>query len=411
MKKLVPKRRFEGFTDPWEQRKLGEVAKFSKGRGYSKNDLTEEGTPIILYGSLYTNYQTIINEVNTFTVDKVNSVYSSGNEVVVPSSGESAEDIARASAIVNKGIILGGDLNIIHSNSNIDPIFLALLISNGERKIELAKKAQGKSVVHLYNTDLEEVNLIYPTREEQTKIGIFFSNIDKLITLHQRKLNKLKATKSAYLSEMFPKEGELYPKRRFAGFTEPWEVRKLGEIGKTYTGLSGKTKEDFGHGQAEFVTYLNVFNNSISNERQTENVEIDTRQNEVEYGDIFFTTSSETPEEVGMSSVWLSSKQNVYLNSFCFGFRPVEKINPYYMAYMLRSSGIRKLFQILAQGISRYNISKTKAMDISVMIPTMEEQAKIGVFFTNLDSLITTQQSKLEKLQALKQAYLSEMFV
>ena len=125
--KLVPKRRFNEFenSEAWEQRKLGEVANFSKGRGYSKNDLTEEGTPIILYGSLYTNYQTVINEVNTFTVDKVNSVYSLGNEVVVPSSGESAEDIARASAIANKGIILGGDLNIIYPNENINSIFLA----------------------------------------------------------------------------------------------------------------------------------------------------------------------------------------------------------------------------------------------------------------------------------------------
>ena len=199
----VPELRFKGFTAPWEQRKLGEIAKFSKGRGYSKNDLTEEGTPIILYGSLYTNYKTVINEVNTFTVDKVNSVYSLGNEVVVPSSGESAEDIARASAIVNKGIILGGDLNIIHSNSNIDPIFLALLISNGERKIELAKKAQGKSVVHLYNTDLEEVNLIYPTREEQTRISDFFSSIDNLITLHQRKLEELKELKKGFMQKMF----------------------------------------------------------------------------------------------------------------------------------------------------------------------------------------------------------------
>ena len=188
MENNKPKIRFKDYKETWEQRKLGEVAKFSKGIGYSKNDLTEEGTPIILYGSLYTNYQTVINDVSTFTVDKDNSVYSLGNEVVVPSSGESAEDIARASAIINKGIILGGDLNIIHSNNNINPIFLALLISNGERKIELAKKAQGKSVVHLYNTDLEELNLIYPNREEQTRISDFFNSIDHLITLHQRML-------------------------------------------------------------------------------------------------------------------------------------------------------------------------------------------------------------------------------
>ncbi|MBC8590008.1 restriction endonuclease subunit S [Lachnospiraceae bacterium NSJ-29] len=165
---------------------MGEVAKFSKGKGYSKNDLIEEGTPIILYGSLYTDYQTVIKEINTFAKPKDNAIYSVGNEVIVPSSGETAEDIARASVVANKGILLGGDLNIIYLNDNFNPIFLALLISHGERKVELAKKAQGKSVVHLYNTDLQELDLIYPSKEEQKKIGTFFSNLDNLITLHQR---------------------------------------------------------------------------------------------------------------------------------------------------------------------------------------------------------------------------------
>ena len=210
---------------------------------------------------------------------------------------------------------------------------------------------------------------------------------------------------------MFPKEGERYPRLRFAGFTDAWEQRKLGNMGKTYTGLSGKTKDDFGHGDAEFVTYMNVFSNPVSNSNQTENVEIDERQNEVKYGDIFFTTSSEIPEEVGMSSVWLGNKANVYLNSFCFGYRPTEKLDPYYMAYMLRSAEIRRKFQFLAQGISRYNISKAKVMDLSVYIPKLEEQAAIGHFFINLDNLITLHQRELEKLKQLKQAMLQKMFV
>ena len=395
MENNKPKIRFKDYKETWEQRKLGEVAKFSKGRGYSKNDLTEEGTPIILYGSLYTNYQTVINDVSTFTVDKDNSVYSLGNEVVVPSSGESAEDIARASAIINKGIILGGDLNIIHSNNNINPIFLALLISNGERKIELAKKAQGKSVVHLYNTDLEELNLIYPNREEQTRISDFFNSIDHLITLHQRKLELLKEYKKTMLRKMFPKDGENVPEIRFDGFSDDWEQCKLGEVGETFNGLSGKTKEDFGKGDAEFVTYLNVFNNSLSNINLTENVEVDIKQHEVKFGDIFFTTSSETPEEVGMSSIWLDNRPNVYLNSFCFGLRPTLNIDPYYVAYMLRSSGIRRQFILLAQGISRYNISKIKAMEIKILLPKLDEQREIGSFFINLDNLITLHQRML----------------
>ena len=171
-----------------------------------------------------------------------------------------------------------------------------------------------------------------------------------------------------------------------------WEQRKLGDIGETYTGLSGKTKEDFGHGNAKFVTYMNVFSNSIADSSMTESVEIDKKQNEVKYGDVFFTTSSETPDEVGMSSVWLENGENTYLNSFCFGYRPSVKINPYYMAYMLRSDNVRKNIVFLAQGISRYNISKNKMMEISVPLPALEEQQRIGEYFRNLDTLITLHQ-------------------
>lgn len=198
-----PKLRFPGFTNAWKQCKLDEISGFSKGQGYTKNDLTQTGTPIILYGRLYTKYQTVIEDVDTYAVSKLGAVYSKGSEVIVPSSGETAEDIARASAIMKPGILLGGDLNILYPNSDIDSVFLALSISNGKQQKELAKKAQGKSVVHLYNADLKEVILAYPSKEEQMKISSYFRNLDNLITTHQRKLVKLQNIKKAYLSEMF----------------------------------------------------------------------------------------------------------------------------------------------------------------------------------------------------------------
>jgi type I restriction enzyme S subunit len=187
-------------------------------------------------------------------------------------------------------------------------------------------------------------------------------------------------------------ENRRAPKLRFRGFTDDWEQRKLGEMGNTYSGLSGKSKEDFGHGAAQFVTYMNVFSNPVANTLITENVEIDNRQSKVEYGDAFFTTSSETPDEVGMSSVWLGNADNTYLNSFCFGYRPVISINPYYLAYMLRSDAVRKDIVFLAQGISRYNISKNRVMDIDVHVPSLSEQEKIGNYFKHLDHLITLHQ-------------------
>ena len=186
-KQKIPQIRFKGFTDAWEQRKLMQLATFAKGQGYSKSDLTDAGTPIILYGRLYTKYESTISEVDTFAVSKIGSVYSTGEEVIVPASGETVEDIARASAVVKSGFLLGGDLNIIYPNKDISTVFLALSISNGKLQKELSKKAQGKSVVHLHNSDLEEVTIPYPCREEQERIGSVFSNLDNLITLHQRK--------------------------------------------------------------------------------------------------------------------------------------------------------------------------------------------------------------------------------
>ena len=200
------------------------------------------------------------------------------------------------------------------------------------------------------------------------------------------------------------------PAVRFIGFAEDWEQRKLGEVGKTYSGLSGKTKDDFGHGEAKFVTYMNVFSNSVCLPNMTETVEIDNKQNKVLFGDVLFTTSSETPEEVGMSSVWLENAENIYLNSFCFGYRPTKEFNPYYLAYMFRSPSIIEKITFFAQGISRYNISKNKMMDIEIPIPSIVEQKQIGEHFRTLDSLITLHQRKYEKLKNIKKSMLEKMF-
>ena len=199
----VPELRFAGFADDWEERKLGELAKFSKGKGYTKGDLIEDGEPIILYGQLYTKYQTIITDVDTYVDMQENSILSEGSEVIVPSSGETSEDIARAAVVDNKGVVLGGDLNIIKPSKKLVSSFLALIISNGKAQKELMKKAQGNSVVHLYNTDLKEVKLFYPDNLEQNKIGNFFKQLDDTIALHQRKLDLLKEQKKGYLQKMF----------------------------------------------------------------------------------------------------------------------------------------------------------------------------------------------------------------
>ena len=184
----------------------------------------------------------------------------------------------------------------------------------------------------------------------------------------------------------------------------------MGDMGSTFNGLSGKTKDDFGHGEAKFITYMNVFSNPIADLTMTESIEIDKKQKSVKAGDVFFTTSSETPDEVGMSSVMPEDADNIYLNSFCFGYRPTEKFDLNYLAYVLRADSFRKEMTFLAQGISRYNISKNKVMEVCIPVPTIEEQTKVGRYFRNLDHLITLHQRKLDHVKDLKKSMLQKMF-
>ena len=195
----VPEVRFPGFTGPWEQRKLGKLVQFSKGSGYSKSDLRESGTPVILYGRLYTNYETAITNVDTFAEAKPGSVYSCGGEVIVPASGETAEEISRASVVEQAGVLLGGDLNILFPPADLDPAFLAISISNGKPHEDMAKMAQGKSVVHLHTADLAKIEFFYPSNAEQTRIMSFFKCVDSLISLHQREVEATLEKKKALM--------------------------------------------------------------------------------------------------------------------------------------------------------------------------------------------------------------------
>lgn len=410
-KTLVPEIRFEGFSGELYSDFLYNIASFSKGYGYAKKDLRRHGHPVILYGQLYTNYSFTIKEASNFAELKEGSVISKGYEVIIPASGETSEDIARAAAVLQSGVAIGGDLNIISPTKEIDSSYLAMNLSSTNPQKQMANKAQGKSVVHLQNNEIKKVLIHIPGLNEQKKISNFISKIESSIIFKQKELTKLQNFKQAMLQKMFPKEGEKVPEIRFEGFEGEWEESTLGAQGNTFAGLSGKTKEDFGHGDALYIPYTNVFNNAITDIKQLESTEVDAQQNEVKYGDVLFTTSSETPEEVGMSSVWMHKKSSVYLNSFCFGYRPLGTINLKFLAYMLRSTYVRKQFQLLAQGISRYNISKNKAMNIVIFLPVLSEQKQIGDYFYNLDQNIKSKQAELKKLKQFKQAMLSKLFV
>ena len=304
------------------------------------------------------------------------------------------------------GAVVSNEYNVFlpQDGTNIQMFNLMMQLPHYKRLFYLMSDGVHIEKLLFKTQDWMKRTLAMPLLKEQKKIAEILSTQDKAIELQERKIEELKRFKKGCLEKMFPRKGQKVPEKRFPGFTDDWEQRKLGEMGQTYTGLSGKTKDDFGHGQARFVTYMNVFSNPISNPEMTEPIEIDPKQNEVEVGDVFFTTSSETPEEVGMSSILLEKRGKTYLNSFCFGFRPSEKIDSYYLAYMLRSESTRAKIILLAQGISRYNISKNKVMEIAVSLPSLDEQKMIGQYFSQLDNLITLHQRKLDEMKKQKKA-------
>ena len=412
-KRNKPKRRFAGFTDDWEERKVANIAEYSKGNGYSKSDLTEVGTPIILYGRLYTNYQFAIDEVDTFATPKNGAVYSQGNEVLIPASGETAEDIARASAVEKSGVLLGGDLNILWPFDFINPLFLALAISSGEPQKELAKKAQGKSVVHIHNSDIQEVSVSYPLRAEQDQIVAVFRNLDHLITLHQRKLDKLGSIKKSYLSEMFPQEGEKKPKRRFKGFTDDWEKRKLGEIGKSTGGISIES-EFSENGIYKVVSIGSYSENSIYNDQGLRAVESDkTRDRVLNKGDITMILNDKTSSGNIIGRVLLIEESGIYVYNQRTERIEIntEKYDSLFIYEMLNAPEIREKIVKQSQGNTQIYVNWSVISSTEYYIPEKEEQMKIGEFFHTLDHLITLHQRKLEKLKNIKQAYLNEMFV
>ena len=406
----IPAIRFKGFTAPWEQRKLGDVADIIGGGTPSTGNPSYWDGNIDWYAPAELANLIFVNSSQR----KITELgYENCSAKMLPLGTvlfTSRAGIGKTAILTKKGCTNQGFQSIVPHYGKLDSYFI--FSRTDELKQYGERVGAGSTFVEVSGKQMAAMTLMMPpTLREQQTIGQLFSELDTLITLHQRKLKKLHNIKKSMLEKMFPQKGSCYPEIRFKGFTAPWEQRKLGEIGQTYTGLSGKTKDDFGHGQARFVTYMNVFSNPISSPEMTEPIEIDPKQNEVEVGDVFFTTSSETPEEVGMSSVLLEKQGTTYLNSFCFGFRPSEKIDHHYLAYMLRSEEVREKIILLAQGISRYNISKNKVMEIAVSFPLPDEQRQIGQYFQQLDTLITLHQRKLKKLHNIKKSMLEKMFV
>jgi len=388
-----PKIRFKGFTKDWEQRKLGDVFEQTSNLVNPKEDEIELWSLTVEDGltkkSDRYNREFLVKKDDNFKEVRPGDIVYNPMNMTLGAVGYNG---------MAKSVAVSGYYTTMVAKENYDTYYINTWLKS-PLAIRLYRTYATGSLIEKQRVQFPTLSIIpvtFPKYEEQTKIGSYFHSLDNLITLHQRKCEQTKKLKKYMLQKMFPQNGAKVPEIRFDGFTYDWEQRKLGDMGSTYTGLSGKTKEDFGHGDAKFITYMNVFSNPVANLDMTESVEIDSKQNCVKAGDVFFTTSSETPEEVGMSSVMPENADNIYLNSFCFGYRPTEKFDLNYLAYVLRTESFRKEMTFLAQGISRYNISKNKVMEVEIPIPSLDEQSRVGQYFKNLDTLITLHQRQTD---------------
>ena len=400
-KKLnVPNLRFPEFQEEWKEERLAGIADLYKGTGISKDQLSDDGEPCILYGELYTKYksETIREVISKTNIDNTKLVRSKANDVIIPCSGETAEDIATARCVLNGNILLGGDLNIIRLHG-YDGAFMSYQL-NGRRKYDIAKVAQGVSVVHLYGEHLKGVKTINPCLEEQKKIASLLALLDERITTQNKIIDKLQSLIKGLNDSLYAQYGDEV-------------MTSFAELGTSYSGLSGKSAQDFGSGKP-FITYLNVYSNNVINEKDFQYVTIKKgeKQNVVEYGDVLFTLSSETPEEVGIGSVYLG-KDEVFLNSFCFGIHitNTEEAFPPYLSYYVSSTAFRKFIYPYAQGSTRFNFCKADFEKASIKLPTLENQKRIYSILSHIDSKIETERQMLELYNSQKQYLLRQMFI
>lgn len=239
-----------------------------------------------------------------------------------------------------------------------------------------------------------------PPLPEQQAIAEVLSDTDNLIQALEKQIAKKRLIKQGAMQKLLtPKEG--------------WEVKKLGDIAKTYGGLSGKTKEDFKNGLYPYIPFMNILSNPIIDNTYFDFVKIrkSETQNKALKGDLFFNGSSETPEEVGMCSVLLTDIENLYLNSFCFGLRLLNQNEYYslYLSYFFRSGEGRKLMFYLAQGATRYNLSKTNFVKLVFRLPNFKEQIRIATILNDMDTEISALGRKLFKAKQLKQGLMQNL--
>jgi len=296
------------------------------------------------------------------------------------------------------------------SELKCNQLYLAFQLSKVMKKA--ANEVQGTSIKGISSSEIKSKKIYLPPIIEQEKISSFFEKIEERIQTQKKIISQLK-------SQMLNLKDMLFEQKlRFKDNNEneflDWKDFKLSDLGNTFNGLSGKTKEHFGSGQ-KYIQYKQIFDSGKVNIANCAFVDVKENENQniVQYGDVFFTISSETPEEIGMSSVLLENADNVYLNSFCFGFRTnsLDELIPEFSQFLFRSNKFRNEIVKLAQGSTRYNMSKTEFLKLKIKLPCKDEQIKIAQFLSSISEKINVESELLIQYENQKRYLLQNLFV
>lgn len=393
--KKVPKRRFKEFqnANAWEQRKLGEECQLTMGQSPDGSTYSEEPSDyILIQGNADLKNGWV--EPRVWTSQKTKTA-SAGDLIMSVRAPAGAMGKTSYNGVIGRGVAA------IKGNE-----FIYQLLCKMDKEGQWKKLSCGSTFESLNSENIKNAEILIPGVEEQVKLGEYFSTFDNLITLHQRKLEKLKSLKKAYLTDMFPAEGESKPKLRFSGFTDDWEQRKISEIGNIVTGTTPSTfdLENYG-GKYLFAGPGDIQDNRYVTETCTCLSEKGfTLSRPIRKGSTLVVCIGSTIGKTAqLSSVGTTNQQ---INS-------VEPFESYdedfiYITLKKRTSTFKQECSTQTMPI----INKKDFGEILVAIaPSHKEQQKIGEYFKSLDNLITIHQRKLEKLQNIKKAYLNEMFV
>ena len=400
--KNIPQLRFPDFNGEWSIFLLGEIAKFSKGKGISKEDISETGaTECIRYGELYTTYNETIDTVFSKTnIESSDLVLSEANDIIIPASGETQIDIAKASCVLKSGIALGGDLNIIKTPNN--GVFLSYYL-NSKKKVDIAQLAQGISVVHLYAGQLSKLQLRIPSLPEQQKIASFFTAIDQKIFQLKRKKTLLEEYKKGVMQIIFSQEirfkddnGQEFPK---------WEKKRLGSILNERNIQVPKSDE--------YPLMAFVANKGVAHKGERYNREFlvndgdNKKYKQTEYGDFIYSSNNLETGSIGLNSFGSASISPVYSI-----FQIDESCNPQFLGcYFVRKSFINKMTSY-RQGVvyGQWRIHESDFLKIEEWIPSTTEQTKIANFLSAIDDKINHTQKQVEKAEVWKKGLMQQMF-